>query len=216
MKEGTECETLSDANHVHRGLVSDFSLTCSAQSCSQWESQRVRAWGTERAWSPGHFHILKPLACDKMKVSKQGYKYCGTLSSLMLNKIIHAVFIKCYALSLCHLQSILRICKNVLIHCVCQDLKLVVGHRLIAIQRMSLSFSLTGVFLWQPEWCVILNLRCFVVWGPPLPSHPFISGASSESEVDVSIFASNTSAREVSIFWKMACRNDAGTVSEWA
>ena len=37
----------------------------------------------------------------------------------------------------------LKICKNILIPYVCQDLELVVGHRLIAIQRMSyLSASL--------------------------------------------------------------------------
>ena len=108
-------------------------------------------------------------------VSKQGCKYCGTLSSLMFNKIIHAVFIKCCALSLCHLQSILRICKNILIPYVCQDLELVVGHRLIAIQRMSLSFSLTGVSLWQPEWCMILNLRCFVGVRPAPSFLPFHS-----------------------------------------
>ena len=137
------------------------------------------------------------------EVSKQGYKYCGTLSSLMFNKIIHAVFIKCCALSLCHLQSILRICENILIHRVCQDLELVVGHRLIAIQRISLSFSLTGAFLWQPERCTILNLRCFVGVRPAPSFSPLsFSGASSDSEADLFIFASNTQHSKYPYFGK--------------
>lgn len=150
------------------------------------------------------------------EVSKQGCKYCGSLSSLMFNKIIHAVFIKCCALSLCHLQSILRICKNILIPYVCQDLELVVGHRLIAIQRMSIfqphwGFSVTAWVMHDSKFEMLCGCEAC-----PFLLTLSLTGASSESEADLSIFASNKSALEVSIFWKMACRNDAGAVSEWA
>lgn len=87
----------------------------------------------------------------KNEVPKQGYKYCGTFSSLLLNKLMHVACIKCCALSSCLLQNVLRIYKNIFIHWVCQELELIMGHKLIALWRILLSCSLIGVSLRQPE-----------------------------------------------------------------
>lgn len=63
--------------------------------------QGLRARGTG---NQGHFHILKPVACETNEVPRQSDACCGTFASLVRSEPMHGVCIQHCALPVCLLQ----------------------------------------------------------------------------------------------------------------
>lgn len=161
-------------------------LTLTRHVLPSSDSHRGQGSGVQNA---GHFHILKSLACEKNEVTKPGYKYCGTFSSLVLNRWMCVAYIKYRALSFSLLQNVLGIYKTHIDSLCRPGAWTGNGHKLMS--RMK------NISVFWPHWgfpvtsWIIHNLKfeilCGCEGGPFLPT-PCTQRGTAASEDDLSGF----------------------------
>lgn len=181
-----ECEIPNDASYAHGSVFSMILLTLTRHVLPSSDSHRGQGSGVQNA---GHFHILKSLACEKNEVTKPGYKYCGTFSSLVLNRWMCVAYIKYRALSFSLLQNVLGIYKTHIDSLCRPGAWTGNGHKLMS--RMK------NISVFWPHWgfpvtsWIIHNLKfeilCGCEGGPFLPT-PCTQRGTAASEDDLSGF----------------------------